>query len=127
MQRMHAIVARYADPIEARIAAGLLHAEGIDVHLGDEHMALANWEWRLAIGGVKLHVPADQLAQARELIRRLDAGEFRLPDEDAGEAPGNAAQSRSAPDRESVSSRLAYVALMLLAIPLPWRRRALSD
>ncbi|MFP3813666.1 putative signal transducing protein, partial [Bacillus sp. SIMBA_005] len=77
------------DPIEAQIAAGLLQAEGIGVHLGDQNMALANWEWRLAIGGVKLHVRDDQAAHAREVIRRLDAGEFSLPqaaDDDADTA-----------------------------------------
>ncbi|MCD9029127.1 DUF2007 domain-containing protein [Luteimonas sp. BDR2-5] len=122
---MTVIVARYADPLEAQIAAGLLQAEGIDVHLGDQHMALANWEWRLAIGGVKLHVRDDQLAHAREVIRRLDAGEFRLPADEADDDP--ATDADVAPNRESWSSRLAYVALMLFAIPLPWRRRPPSD
>lgn len=116
---MSVIVARYTDPLEAQIACGLLRAEGIDVHLSDAHMALANWEWRLAIGGVKLHVRDEQLAQAREVIRRLDAGEFRLPaDDDEAET----AQA-DAPPRESLSSRLAWVGLILFAIPLPWRRR----
>lgn len=115
---MTVIVARYADPIEAQIACGLLQAEGIDVHLGDAHTALANWEWRLAIGGVKLHVRDEQLAQAREVIRRLDAGEFQLPpdDDDADDARA------PPPPRESMSSRLAWVGLMLFSIPLPWRR-----
>lgn len=115
---MSVIVARYADPIEAQIACGLLQAEGIDVHLGDAHMALANWEWRLAIGGVKLHVRNDQLAQAREIIRRLDAGEFQLTAEDDPEADAPLPVTR-----ESGSSRLAWIALMLFQIPLPWRRR----
>ncbi|PBJ84349.1 hypothetical protein CMZ84_07990 [Lysobacteraceae bacterium NML93-0399] len=113
------IVARYADPIEAQIACGLLQAEGIDVHVGDAHMALANWEWRLAIGGVKLHVPDQQLEPARELIRRLDAGEFALADDDdvASDEPS------APPPRESLSSRLAWIALMVFSIPLPWRRK----
>ncbi|ATD66353.1 hypothetical protein CNR27_01905 [Luteimonas chenhongjianii] len=54
-------------PLEAQIACDLLRAEGIDVHLGDAHMAVANGEWRLAIGGVKPHARDEQLAQAREL------------------------------------------------------------
>lgn len=113
------IVARYADPIEAQIACGLLQAEGIDVHVGDAHMALANWEWRLAIGGVKLHVPDHQLEQAREVIRRLDAGEFALVDDDDVASAGPSAP----PPRESWSSRLAWIALMVFSIPLPWRRK----
>ncbi|WP_101926105.1 MULTISPECIES: DUF2007 domain-containing protein [Luteimonas] len=121
---MTVIVARYVDPIEAQIAAGLLQAEGIGVHLGDQNMALANWEWRLAIGGVKLHVRDDQAGHAREIIRRLDAGEFSLPAEamDATEAR-DAAPDDAPPPRETWSSRLAWVALILFSIPLPWRRR----
>ena len=115
---MSVIVARYADPIEAQIACGLLQAEGIDVHLGDANMALANWEWRLAIGGVKLHVRDDQFEQAQEVIRRLDAGEFQLGAEDDPEADAPLPATR-----ETGSSRLAWIALMLFQIPLPWRRR----
>ena len=115
---MSVIVARYVDPIEAQIACGLLQAEGIDVHLGDANMALANWEWRLAIGGVKLHVRDDQLEQAQDLIRRLDAGEFQLGAEDDPEA-----ETPLPTTRESGSSRLAWIALMLFQIPLPWCRR----
>ncbi len=124
---MTVIVARYVDPIEAQIAAGLLQAEGIAVHLGDQNMALANWEWRLAIGGVKLHVRDDQLAHAREVIRRLDAGEFALPpdatEHEHDDATPIEVPTGAAPNRESWSSRLAWVALVLFAIPLPWRRR----
>src|SRR3546814_7264692 len=49
---MFTTVAHYTDPIEAHLARGRLLSEGIDAHLGDEHLAMANWEWRLAVGGV---------------------------------------------------------------------------
>lgn len=117
---MFTIVASYIDPIEARIARGLLVAEGIDAHLGDEQVALANWEWRLAVGGTKLRVPSAQAGRARAVLRALDAGEYALD-----EAPAEAALTT--PDRESPSSRLAWLALMLLSLPLPWRRREVDD
>ena len=117
---MFIIVASYLDPVEAQIARGLLAAEGIDAHVGDEHLALANWEWRLAIGGTKLRVPAGQAARARDVLRAMEAGEYAIGD-DSEHAP----HGLQAPDRESASSRLAWLALMLLNLPLPWRRRAM--
>lgn len=121
---MLVIVASYTDPIEAQIARGLLAAEGIEAHLGDEHSALANWEWRLAIGGVKLRVRQEQAMHARRILQALDDGAYALEDDAARATPGAALH---APDRESPSSRLAWAALMLLGIPLPWRRRRDAD
>ncbi|WP_407353269.1 putative signal transducing protein [Luteimonas sp. R10] len=120
---MLVIVASYTDPIEAQIARGLLAAEGIDAHLGDEHSALANWEWRLAIGGVKLRVPEEQAMHARRILQALDAGAYALQDDPDPDQPTPGA-ALHAPYRESRSSRLAWAALMLLGIPLPWRRRS---
>src|SRR5690606_826162 len=140
--RMFTTVASYLDPVEAQIARGLLAAEGIDAHVGDEHLAIANWEWRLAIGGTRVRVAdadaagahgalpawagrrgigaprvrvadADR-ARARATLQAMEAGEYAIDD---GAAPADA-QLR-APDRESPSSRLAWLALILLNIPLP--------
>ena len=54
-------------------------------------------------------------------MRDLDAGAYAL-DPDA--ASDDALQ---APYRESWSSRVAWIALMLFNIPLPWRRRPPRD
>ena len=115
---MFTIVARYHDPIEAHIARGLLASEGIDAHVGDDQIALANWEWRLAVG-IKLRVPDAQAERAREVLRALEAGAY-MHDDEAG------AELQPA-DYESTSSRIAWLALMLLQLPLPWRRRAHRD
>lgn len=119
---MFIIVARYADPLEAQIARGLLQAEGIYAHLGDEHAALANWEWRLAIGGAKLRVPEAQAGRARRILQAIDAGEYAIDDDGEPATPG-----LDPPDRESASSRLAWLTSMLLGLPLPWRRRKADD
>ncbi len=121
---MFTLVASYLDPIEAQIARGLLAAEGIEAHVGDDQIALANWEWRLAVGGTKLRVRADQADHARAVLRDLDAGAYRLDDDDDA-ATRN--PELSAPDRESPSSRLAWLGAVLLGLPLPWRRRASDD
>ncbi|MGY1530649.1 putative signal transducing protein [Luteimonas sp. A649] len=126
---MFTTVAAYTDPIEAQLAAGLLQAEGIPARLDDTGTAIANWEWRLAIGGMRLRVPDAQAVHARRVLAALEAGEYALDDdalyEEGCDGAGNAAQDAGElqpPDRESLSSRIAWAALMLLGLPLPWRR-----
>lgn len=120
--RMFTTVASYLDPIQAQIARGLLLSEGIEAQLGDEHLALANWEWRLAIGGTRLRVADADAGRARAVLRALEAGEYAIDDDGAPADP-----PLQAPDRESPSSRLAWLALVLLALPLPWRRPDQGD
>lgn len=118
---MFTTIARYPDPIEAHIACGRLRAEGIDAHVADDGMAVANWEWRLAVGGTRLRVPEAEAERARRVLGELDAGGFALDGE------GEADAALLTPERESLSSRIAWVALMLFGIPLPWRRRSTDD
>lgn len=113
---MYTTVASYIDPIEAHVVCGRLRAEGFTVYVADAHSTLGNWDWRLAIGGAKVRVLGSEFVQARELVRALDRGEYALTAEEGG---GLAAHA----DRESWSSRLAYVFGLWLALPLPWRRR----
>ena len=69
---MDIILASYTDPLEAQIALGRLLAEGIDARLDDAHSVLANWEWRLAVGGARLRVDeADARAVSRFMPRQV--------------------------------------------------------
>ena len=112
---MYRTVAAYSDPLLAHIVRGRLEAEGIPAWLADEHSVLMFWDWRVALGGVKVRVAAERFDEARELVRDLDEGVFADPqDEDEG-IPAC---------RESWSSRLAYFALFALSLPLPWSRRS---
>ena len=124
---MFVTIARYPDPIEAHIACGRLCAEGIEAHVADDQIAVANWEWRLAVGGVKLRVPQEQAMRARDILHAAESGEYVLDDD--GDTHESTADERAlhAPDRESWSSRLAWVALMLFSVPLPWRRKPAAD
>ncbi len=106
-------IASYADPIEAQIVCGRLQAEGIDAHIADAQMALANWEWRQAIGGTKVRVPEAQFEAARALLADLENGKFSLDDVSAPVA-----------DRETLSSRVAYLLAFTLGLPLPWKRKS---
>ena len=118
---MFTTVASYHDPLEAHIACGRLRAEGIDAHVADDQLAVANWEWRLTLGGTRVRVADADAERARHVLRELDAGGYALETE-APEAGG-----LRAPDRESWSSRLAWVALVVFNVPLPWRRRGNDD
>ena len=113
---MLATVARFADLLEAQIACGRLRAEGVDAHVADAHMGLANWEWRLAVGGTRVLVDEADAERARKVMRDLDAGLYAL-DAESAEEPLHP------PSRESRSSRIAWIALMLFGLPLPWRRK----
>ena len=115
---MFTTVASYHDPIEAHIACGRLRAEGVDAHVADDQTAVANWEWRLAVGGIRLRVADADATRAYAVLRELESGGYALVDE----AALNDAFVRVT-DRESRSSRIAWIALMLFGIPLPWRRR----
>ncbi len=114
---MYRTVASYLDPIEAHIVCGRLRAEGINAHVADDQMNLANWEWRQAMGGTKVRVGDLQFEQARALIAELDQGGFSLDPE---------ASTTSLPDRESWSSRLALLFGLGFGLPLPWRRRRME-
>ena len=115
---MFRTIASYLDPIEAHIVCGRLLAEGIEAHVADDQTTLANWEWRQAIGGTKVRVVDAQFEQARALIAEVDRGEFALDPE---------ASNTTAIDRESWSSRVAYVFGLGFGLPLPWRRRQMQS
>jgi len=121
MKSMFTTVASYHDPIEAHIACGRLRAEGIEAHVADDQLAVANWEWRLAVGGTRLRVAEVDAERARGVLRELEAGGYSL---DTGT---HADPALHPPPLESWSSRIAWAALMLFSIPLPWRRRASDD
>lgn len=113
---MFRTIASFIDPLEAQIVCGRLQAEGLTAYVADAHSALGNWHWRLAIGGAKVRVLTLQFSEAQELMRALDRGELALRSEEGGSA-------MPVPDRESWSSRLAYLCIFWFGIPLPWRRR----
>jgi len=75
-------VARYLIPMEASLAQGCLVAAGIPAVLADAHLMQAHMLLAPALGGVRILVPANHLAQARAVLEAYGRGEFAL-DEDA--------------------------------------------
>jgi hypothetical protein len=75
-------VAAFLAATEAHILRGRLVAEGIGAIVADANIAQTYDLISIAVGGVKVKVPASQAARAAEVIRAVGAGEYALGDED---------------------------------------------
>lgn len=69
-------IATYLHIWEAEIARGLLESEGISATLADENIVRLDWSHALAVGGVRLRVPFESVAAAREVLDRQARGEY---------------------------------------------------
>ena len=74
-------VARFMVPIDAHILEARLHADGILAWATNTNTAQALTHLTLALGGVQVMVPSHLLEDARDIMRRLEAGEFALHDD----------------------------------------------
>lgn len=74
-------VARCNDAVEAQLLMNLLQSEGIPASLADAHLIQAYQLLSIAIGGVRVRVPARHVADAQRIIAAFEAGEYAL-DED---------------------------------------------
>lgn len=68
-------VAHYFAPHEAELAAMHLRAHGIDAKVGSNSVAVINPLWGLALGGIRVNVPARDVEEARVLLAALEAKE----------------------------------------------------
>jgi hypothetical protein len=59
---------RFRDLPGALVAKGLLDSAGIKCFLSDENTVRMDWLWSNALGGVRLWVREDDVAQAVELL-----------------------------------------------------------
>lgn len=82
-------LARVLTTVEAYILQGLLQAEGIPAVVADAGIVQANYLLTLAVGGVRVLVPASQLAASREIKLALERGDYAL-EEDDGDDTGDA-------------------------------------
>lgn len=71
-------VTTYQTAWEAHIAKGRLEAEGIPVCIADEYYIGANWWHSVALGGVRLQVPALKMNDAKVIVYKLLAGEYEI-------------------------------------------------
>ncbi|KAF0815254.1 hypothetical protein IGB42_00335 [Andreprevotia sp. IGB-42] len=71
------VTLRHFDTLpDAAIIRGLLESNGIPVRLSDAYIVQANPLLSTAVGGLRLEVPADRLAEAEALLASMAAGEL---------------------------------------------------
>jgi hypothetical protein len=58
-------------PDEAEIARGLLRSGDILCYLENEHMLAKVWQWNVALGGLRLMVPASLIEDVYEILNEV--------------------------------------------------------
>jgi hypothetical protein len=74
-------VERFTEVWEAHILRARLEAEGLLASIADEHLVSMDWFYSNAIGGVRVQVPACELARAQEVLAALRRGDYQLDEE----------------------------------------------
>ena len=78
-------IARLLVPTQAHILRARLEAEGVPVLMADGNFVQTNDLLSIAVGGIRVQVPASFVPQALEIMAAMRAGHLALG-EDAGEA-----------------------------------------
>ena len=63
--------ATFLFPDEAEVARGLLRSGDILCYLENEHMLAKVWQFNVALGGLRLMVPASLLEQVHEILTKV--------------------------------------------------------
>lgn len=106
-------VARYLNLLEAKIHCALLQSEGINAFLADENTVQSYNYIANAIGGIRLQVPGNQMALARQILAEAHSGQRVLSNEFLDNLPASDFTGLSA-EMDSDNSRLGYIAIACL-------------
>ena len=83
-----ATVARSLMPADLQVLRARLESEGIPAFVADGEINRMNALWSIAVGGVRLMVPREYEAEARQVIAHVKAGRFALGDGEGEPPPG---------------------------------------
>lgn len=103
-------IARFADLVEAQVAASRLRAEGMQVLVQNEHWGASDYLMTIAMGGFRLWTPDADAEEARRLIADLRGGE---PAADP-DRPGPAASTAKAGAALALAATFGPTAGLLL-------------
>jgi hypothetical protein len=113
-------VARVFDTLEAEMLRGCLETEGIPATLGDVQTVQTDTLLTVALGGVRIRVPAPFADAARQTVEAFERGALaidELPD-DAG-SPVEAAEPEIGPALDGLRlSRTAWVVLAVVVLAI---------
>lgn len=76
------LVARFLNPTDAYVLRSCLEMAGVPAVVADAQLVQTNSLWAVALGGVRLLVPALYLDEAKEVLAAFNRGEFALSDRD---------------------------------------------
>ena len=80
------VIARSLDPTEAHLWCACLHAARIDAMVADANLVQTHSLIGVAVGGVRVMVPASQAAEAKAVMAAFHRGDLALDgDEPDGE------------------------------------------
>jgi hypothetical protein len=79
------LIARLFTPIEAHMLQSRLEAEGVAVVVADDHIVGTNSFLTMAVGGVRILVPESDVERAREIVRAIERGDYRLAEQKGSE------------------------------------------
>ena len=75
-------VAQFLNPTDAHIVCSCLEAAGVPAVVADTNLVQMNSLWAIAMGGVRIRVPANRVKEAEEVIEAFNRGDFELPDDE---------------------------------------------
>lgn len=101
---------RYLNLLEAKIHCSLLVSEGIQAVLADENTVQSYNYIAHAMGGVRLQVPGNQMAQAQQILAEARSGQRILSNDFLDELPASEFIGTAA-ERETDNTRLGYLAI----------------
>src|SRR5215471_7518440 len=115
-------IRQFRDLPAALLAKGSLESAGIDCVLTDDNVVRLDWFISNAIGGIKLLVDSEDLAEAEEVLSQPIPERLDVSDVGDYEQP----QCPKCGSRDITFRELAPAAYLSLAfqVPIPFRRRA---
>lgn len=108
-------VTRVFNSLEAEMLRGCLEAEGIPATLGDAQTIQTDTLLTVALGGIRVMVPAPFAEAARRTVQAFERGDLAIDELPADAAPA-AAETETAPGFGLPRAAWIVLALVLLAI-----------